>query len=67
MKPNKKYMLLQCIKSMMSRNKKIYTWNIETIGKNLGLMGSSATRYGREFCEKGIIKKINWHGYTQKN
>lgn len=55
-------MISRCLKN----GKSLSTWAIEKMGKSIGLMGSTATRYARMFRSDGIIKKVSRNVYSIK-
>ena len=63
MKITKKTLLWNMIRHGLHNNKNVATWTIEQMGKSIGIMGSTATRYAREFRERRLIKKDGLHTY----
>lgn len=63
MKRTKKEILYNLISRHLQTGGVLTTWAIEQFGKIIGIMGSSATRYARGYCEKGKIKKVGLHIY----
>ncbi|MDD5589198.1 MAG: hypothetical protein PHP92_04040 [Candidatus Nanoarchaeia archaeon] len=62
----KKITLLRMISRCLKNGKSLSTWAIEKMGKSIGLMGSTATRYARMFRSDGIIKKVSRNVYSIK-
>ena len=59
----KKERLYELIMQVLHKKGRVMTWDIEALGRRVGLMGSSATRYGRLFCRDGGYDKTGWHEY----
>ncbi len=65
---NKGKMLLKLVKEKIRLRGFIKTYEIEYLGRTIGYLGSTATRYIRKKChENGFKRGIDEHTYISNN